>query len=239
MGQGTAASQWFWNLSVAREASLEMNGNPSSPARGNGKRERTRLALIEAARELIARNGMENLSVLDITQHLGVSNGIFYYHFQNKDELLEVLGRTVVLDLVQDIGSVVRNDPAERVARGPLVILQHADRHPEQLAIILRVIEDPEGQHADLGNELQDEIRAGLRKRRFAVEDPTTAMRFCRSLVGAAVRLRLEGSTDRRLALKTATQTLMMLGIGAAEARAIARRELVLLSREQTNIRAI
>ena len=210
-----------------------MSGISSTAGSSKSKRERTRLALIEGARELIASVGMESVTVLDITQHVGVSNGNFYYHFQNKDELLEVLGRTLVLDLVKEIGSVVRDDPAEKVARGPLVIVQHADRHPEQLAIILRVIEDPEGQHSDLGDELLGEILAGLKKRRFAVEDATLAMRFCRSIVGAAVRLRLEGNTDERLAFNTAVQTLMMLGIDVTEAKAIARRELKFLSRRQ------
>jgi len=74
---------------------------------------------------------------------------------------------------------------------------------------------------------LLGEILAGLGKR-----DATLAMRFCRSIVGAAVRLRL-GNTDQSVALNTAVQTLIMLGIDVAEAKTIARRELEFLSRRQ------
>jgi hypothetical protein len=61
-------------------------------------------------------------------------------------------------------------------------------------ALLYSKLSDPVGviglagaQHPDLGDELLGEIPAGLGKRRFAVEDATRAIRFCRSIVGVAL----------------------------------------------------
>jgi AcrR family transcriptional regulator len=49
----------------------------------------TREAILEAARELLARDGKEGVSVAQVAQLAGVNRGTAYQHFQTRDQLLE------------------------------------------------------------------------------------------------------------------------------------------------------
>jgi AcrR family transcriptional regulator len=51
------------------------------------KRERTRARLIEAAAEVIGRNGLEATSLEAIALHAGMSRGAIYGNFRDKEEL--------------------------------------------------------------------------------------------------------------------------------------------------------
>lgn len=51
--------------------------------------ERTREAILEAAREVLAQDGKEGLSVLQVAQRAGVNRGTAYQHFQTREQLLE------------------------------------------------------------------------------------------------------------------------------------------------------
>jgi len=46
---------------------------------------------IEAARGLFNEKGFENTSVDDIVERMGVAKGLFYYYFDSKEEVLEIL----------------------------------------------------------------------------------------------------------------------------------------------------
>jgi AcrR family transcriptional regulator len=51
--------------------------------------ERTREAILEAAREVLAQVGKEGLSVARVAQIAGVNRGTAYQHFQTREQLLE------------------------------------------------------------------------------------------------------------------------------------------------------
>src|SRR3954454_6413777 len=51
--------------------------------------ERTREAILEAAREVLAQDGKEGLSVAEVAQRAGVNRGTAYQHFQTRDQLIE------------------------------------------------------------------------------------------------------------------------------------------------------
>ncbi|MDR1018524.1 MAG: TetR/AcrR family transcriptional regulator [Lachnospiraceae bacterium] len=48
----------------------------------------TKHKIFEAAKLILGRDGYENLSIKNICQESGVSNGSFYHHFKTKDDLL-------------------------------------------------------------------------------------------------------------------------------------------------------
>lgn len=52
------------------------------------KSERSKKALLDAARELVIENGYERTTIRAICQKAGFSIGAFYHHFSNKDILL-------------------------------------------------------------------------------------------------------------------------------------------------------
>ncbi len=44
--------------------------------------------LMDAAKQIIERDGIDKITVRNVCKEAGVATGLFYYYFQNKDELL-------------------------------------------------------------------------------------------------------------------------------------------------------
>jgi AcrR family transcriptional regulator len=53
-----------------------------------GKRDRTRIALIEAAIDVLAEKGLEGTSIDDLMRTAGMARGTFYNYFQTREELV-------------------------------------------------------------------------------------------------------------------------------------------------------
>ena len=90
----------------------------SHPDRHARRREQTRRKLLDAARALFARQGVENTRINEITDEADVGFGSFYNHFDSKEAIVEaVVGETVaaqggaVASVTADL-----DDPAEVVA---------------------------------------------------------------------------------------------------------------------------
>jgi AcrR family transcriptional regulator len=58
------------------------------------KRERTRTALLEAARALVLEKGYERTTLEEVAQRAGMTTGAIYGNFRNRDELFIALGHT-------------------------------------------------------------------------------------------------------------------------------------------------
>jgi AcrR family transcriptional regulator len=58
------------------------------------KRDRTRAALLEAARALIREKGYEHTTLDEVAQRAGMTTGAIYGNFKNRDELFIALGQT-------------------------------------------------------------------------------------------------------------------------------------------------
>ncbi len=52
------------------------------------KSKETKERIFQAAKTILQKNGYENLSIKNICEEAGVSNGSFYHHFKTKDDLL-------------------------------------------------------------------------------------------------------------------------------------------------------
>lgn len=52
------------------------------------KSQETKERIFKAAKEILQKSGYENLSIKNICEEAGVSNGSFYHHFKTKDDLL-------------------------------------------------------------------------------------------------------------------------------------------------------
>lgn len=57
-------------------------------SRQQQKSQDTKERIFQAAKEILQKKGYENLSIKNICETAGVSNGSFYHHFKTKDDLL-------------------------------------------------------------------------------------------------------------------------------------------------------
>ena len=57
-------------------------------SRQQQKSRETREKIFQAAKRILQKEGYEELSIKNICEEAGVSNGSFYHHFKTKDDLL-------------------------------------------------------------------------------------------------------------------------------------------------------
>jgi AcrR family transcriptional regulator len=71
----------------------EKKESPRGKSKGD-KRERTRAALLEAARALVRERGHERTTLEKVAKRAGMTTGAIYGNFKNRDELFIALGQT-------------------------------------------------------------------------------------------------------------------------------------------------
>ncbi len=74
------------------EASRAEGQSPRGKPKGD-KRDRTRAALLEAARALIREKGYERVTMEEVARRAGMTTGAIYGNFKNRDELFIALGQ--------------------------------------------------------------------------------------------------------------------------------------------------
>src|SRR3954471_7520115 len=82
------------NLMNSSVASVNAMNEPSD--RRSRRKAETRTKLVEAAKTLVARQGVEGTRIQEITEEADVGFGSFYNYFSSKDELIEVVLAEVV-----------------------------------------------------------------------------------------------------------------------------------------------
>src|ERR1700726_1065598 len=68
---------------------------PKKRVRGTRNPDGTREAILEAAREVLAQDGKEGLSVSQVARRAGVNRGTAYQHFQTREQLIEATAKWV------------------------------------------------------------------------------------------------------------------------------------------------
>jgi len=100
-------------------SNINPTSKPSVRPNGNDKPTLTADAWASAALDAIARSGLQGVAVEPLARHLGVTKGSFYWHFANREALLE---RTLQLWEKQETDEVLNHaqqaaTPHERVQR--------------------------------------------------------------------------------------------------------------------------
>lgn len=73
----------------------------------------TREIILAAAREVLAQDGKEGLSVAEVAQRAGVNRGTAYQHFQTREQLIEATAAWVSDKLCKAVfGETVKGQPA-------------------------------------------------------------------------------------------------------------------------------
>lgn len=126
-------------------SSSNPSASPSGPARDNmasapiaEKRARkkrdpqaTREAILEAAREVLAQDGKEGLSVAQVAQLAGVNRGTAYQHFQTREQLIEATAAWVSDKLYR----AVFGDPADPDRPAESIDIESVNTHLSDFAM--------------------------------------------------------------------------------------------------------
>lgn len=84
------------------------------------RRETTRAALLDAARELFSERGYADISTEEIVARAGVTRGALYHHFEDKRALFRAVHESLEEALVERIAGQIGGieDPVELLATG-------------------------------------------------------------------------------------------------------------------------
>jgi AcrR family transcriptional regulator len=134
---------------------------------GRERRERTRSALLGAAKRVFSESPIENVTIDDVVRSAGVAKGTFYYHFRDFDALIAAIGEELATEfdaLLQPERSLLA-DPLERFALGQISFLRRAEEEPRWGRLVRHARFTQDGAAASvrehLAADLEDARRAG------------------------------------------------------------------------------
>ncbi|MEC3918498.1 TetR/AcrR family transcriptional regulator [Nocardia sp. CDC160] len=154
-----------------------MAATPEVRTRTDRRRERTRNALLGAARKFLSE-GRSAVSIQEITEAADVGFGSFYNHFASKDELFDEAVRSVLLVYSEMRDAIVAryDDPAEVFAVSFRMTGRLQRQLPEGVRVILNsglsVLLREEG----LAPRARHDIIAAQKAGRFEPMDPDMAV---------------------------------------------------------------
>lgn len=187
------------------------------------KRQKTRSALLHAARELVYERGHERIAIQDITERADVGLGTFYNYFESKQCIFEA-----VLEEIRD-GFRRELDRMRQPLKDPALIVAHTLKYCFQQAqdneewntfVTYSGLTGDYRLHQDEAQCLED-LRRGVAAGRFKVDD----VGFAQSLIiGMVKHVNTEiacGRLGRKAIEDTIRYILRMLGLPDLVAKAL------------------
>lgn len=87
-------------------ARTKVQSSPSKVTKG----ERTRQRLMDAAVRLLARDGYHDLKITEVSAEAGLSTGVFYIYFRDKDDLVVQIFRRLTTQNMEHVFSGPKED---------------------------------------------------------------------------------------------------------------------------------
>jgi AcrR family transcriptional regulator len=104
-----------------------------------------RETIVATARELIASDGLESVSLRRLAAVLGVTAPALYAHVADKRDLLRTVAETEFDRLVARFDAVDEPDPVARIRAYNRAYVAHAREHPELFRVMLLFPPDLDG----------------------------------------------------------------------------------------------
>jgi AcrR family transcriptional regulator len=184
---------------------------------------------VRAAREIMAHKGIGATSIQEITDTADVGFGSFYNHFESKEAIAEA----VMEEALESFGEATDRltaaieDPAEGLAVAVRHAVARAGSDPAWGWFLVRTaLARPDGLRTGLGRRLARDVKNGIAKRRFHVDDPIAAVFAVGGVILAFIAARLHGEIGADAPRRAATAVLQMLGVPANAASALVKRPL-------------
>ncbi|MBK5289777.1 MAG: TetR/AcrR family transcriptional regulator [Acidimicrobiia bacterium] len=96
----------------------------------------SRELVVDAARELVARDGLEGLSLRRVGAKLGVSAPALYAYVDNKSDLLRGIAEVEFESLLEQCTAVESLSPIERIRAQVTAYVEHALAHPSLFQVM-------------------------------------------------------------------------------------------------------
>ncbi len=211
--------------SPSRTVTTAPDAQPRS-TRGQRRRAETRARLVDAARTLFARQGVDNTRINEITDQADVGFGSFYNHFESKEAIVEAVFAEMVATQGAAIEAVTTDleDPAEVVAAAHRYFVDLARTNPDWAWLLIRLDISHQVTLAALGPFARRDLDRGIRSGRFKVANRRVALLACGGALLAVMRAVADGNAPRDAGGHHAEGILRLLGLTPEDAAEVARR---------------
>jgi AcrR family transcriptional regulator len=199
-----------------------------APDRHARRRRQTRAKLLEAARTLFARQGVDATRINEITEEADVGFGSFYNHFQSKEAIAEaILAETVSAqaEAIEALSAQIE-DPAEVIAAAHRQFVRRARSDPDWGRLLVRMEVSHNVMLAALGPFAERDLRRGIEAGRLHVSNERVAMTAAGGALLAVMRAVLDRRAPRDADVHHAEGVLRLLGLTPDDAAEVARRPL-------------
>src|SRR6202030_4687321 len=142
------------------------------------RKQRTRAALLAAARRLFAARGVDATTVAEIAEEADIAVGSFYNYFSTKDELLAALLETLLTAQRRELESrqAQVGDPAEMISIAHRHLVGLAQSDPDLAWLMIRLEMSQHIARTVLWHSASSDLQAGIAAGRFDVESPHLAL---------------------------------------------------------------
>lgn len=192
------------------------------------RREATRSKLVEAAKTLFARQGVDNTRIQEITDEADVGFGSFYNHFESKDAIVEaVLAETVEAQGAEiDRLTAGLEDAAEVISVAHRHFVRLARTDPQWAWLLIRLDVSHSIVLRTLGPLARRDLRRGVKSNRLDVPHESVALTGIGGAMLAVMRAVLDGRAPKDADVHHAEIVLRAFGLSHEDAAEVARRPL-------------
>jgi AcrR family transcriptional regulator len=199
-----------------------------APDRHARRREQTRTRLVQAAKTLFARQGVDSTRINEITEEADVGFGSFYNYFDGKEAIVEA----VLTEMIGAQGAAIDaltdklEDPAEVIAAAHRYFVRLAREDPQWAWLLVRLDVSHDVVLAALGPYARRDLRRGLESGRLAVAGEEVALVASGGALIAVMRAVLDGRAPKDADIHHADGVLRLFGLPPQDAAEVARRPL-------------
>ncbi len=188
------------------------------------KRERARQRILDAAEKLMRSNGVDAVTIQDITEAADVGHGTFYTHFKTKMDVLVPIAEATAKGLTRQLDRLTADmDDAAMVVSISVRHMLHAiEQDPLWTWFLCNSKLPMDDMRRGVDGSGARDVRRGIDMGRFAPVSEEVAESFLLGALIGVVQERLTKEQVENTVEEAATLILRTLGITEKEARDIA-----------------
>ena len=210
------------------ETKTAINEEPIKEPRGARRKRKTRQKLLNAALRLMAENGMEGVSINEITEEADVGFGSFYNHFPSKEAIYETLQEEMIGQFGDAIDAQLAliEDPAEKISVALRHTMLHANDNRDWAKFLIREGFSIKAMSSGLGPRLARDVSQGMISGRFRKYDPELQVLSIGATTLAWMSIQLQSTSandERNFGERLVQSSLINLGITEDEASRISQ----------------
>ena len=190
-------------------------------ARNEGKRVRTRSLLIDSVIALVAERGVLNTTVQELTRAAGLSNGTFYNHFDDREQLIREAATSIAIVLAEDIAERVQDIQTGlgRIVVSTDMFISRAAANPEWGKMLSEASKNVFEMRLDFAKNLLEDVQLAI-SQGAPLQVPDRFRLFqIGVLMVFAVEAQLVGRRNKSINRDTCDAMLRLLGATPDQAR--------------------